>query len=97
MRAYESRGESQSRLARDDGCDQRDGDRGEIERSGTMKFSKLWTLVWKETGTLVPGFDDGADGMLILNEEDAKKEAERQTEMYGNDNNTMMAEPVEIG
>ena len=59
-----------------------------------MKFDELWTLVWQSTGELVPGMDDGADGMLILTEEAAWKEAQRQTEMYADPDNPIVAERV---
>ena len=61
-----------------------------------MKFGKLWTLVWAGSGELVPGLDDGADGMLIRTEEAAIAEAARQAEMYAEDPQDIIAVPVEI-
>ncbi len=61
-----------------------------------MKFLRLWTLVWKTTGELVPGLDEGAEGMLMTTEDAAKDEARRQNEMYADSIGEIIAEPIEI-
>ena len=61
-----------------------------------MKFAELWTLIWKQTGELVPGHDDGAEGMLMTTEDAAKDEARRQNEMYADSIGEIVAERVEL-
>jgi hypothetical protein len=61
-----------------------------------MIVKAAWTLIWAETGQLIPALDDGPDGMLFLSEQAAVDEADRQQSLYGDEDSTATAVPLEI-
>lgn len=63
-----------------------------------MRVSEAWTLVWAQSGNLVPALDDGADGMIFLTRAAAEAEAIRQTDLYADQGagESIRAEPMSL-